>query len=108
VLEQSPLARDERFATNSERVKTTDDLHGGSKPFRGLSSQKAIERLDEAMITNARIETVQGFLDHPQLEARDRWREVGSLVGPLRSLLQPVNPNGSSNRPVRRPSRTRG
>ena len=29
--------------------------------------------------------------EHPQLRARERWREVGSPVGPLSVLLPPVD-----------------
>jgi crotonobetainyl-CoA:carnitine CoA-transferase CaiB-like acyl-CoA transferase len=29
------------------------------------------------------------FWQHPQLAARERWREVGSPVGPLPALLPP-------------------
>jgi itaconate CoA-transferase len=60
-----------------------------------LSSEEAIERLDEAMIANARMRNIRGFLDHPQLEARDRWREVGSPVGPLRALQPPATMGGT-------------
>jgi len=28
--------------------------------------------------------------EHPQLKARDRWREMDSPVGPLATLLPPV------------------
>ena len=35
------------------------------------------------------------FLDHPQLAARDRWREVESPVGPLRALVPPIALDGS-------------
>jgi crotonobetainyl-CoA:carnitine CoA-transferase CaiB-like acyl-CoA transferase len=35
------------------------------------------------------------FLDHPQLEARDRWREVDSPVGRLRALLPPATLEGT-------------
>ena len=48
--------------------------------FKDLSSEEVISRLDGARIANARMRTVQEFLDHPQLEA---WRpagEVDSLV----------------------------
>ena len=32
---------------------------------------------------------MQGVWDHPQLKARDSWREVDSPSGPLPSLLPP-------------------
>jgi itaconate CoA-transferase len=91
VLEQPALAGDERFASNSERVENVDALHAEIEDvLKQLSSEEAIERLDGAKIANARMRTVQDFLEHPQLEVRDRWREVGSPVGPLRALLPPA------------------
>jgi itaconate CoA-transferase len=96
VLEQPALAEDERFASNSERVENRDDLHKEIEAIlEELSSEEAIERLDGAKIANARMRTVQDFLDHPQLEARDRWRDVGSPVGPLRALLPPAIMDGA-------------
>lgn len=95
VLGQPDLARDERFAGNSERVANRDDLHKEIEAILDdLSSEEAIERLEGAKIANARMRTVRDFLDHPQLEARDRWREVGSPVGPLRALLPPATIDG--------------
>jgi itaconate CoA-transferase len=38
---------------------------------------------------------VRQFLDHPQLEARNRWREFGSPVGLLRGLLPPATLDGA-------------
>src|SRR5919112_2087248 len=55
-------------------------MYGGKEPPRTGASHAAI----------ARMRTVRGLLEHPQLEARDRWREVGSPVGPLRALLPPT------------------
>ena len=40
------------------------------------------------------MRTFTDFLEHPQLEARDRWREVESPVGPLRALLPPATVDG--------------
>ena len=36
------------------------------------------------------MNSMQEFWDHPQLEARKRWREVNSPVGPLKAMLPPV------------------
>ncbi|MFL6031470.1 MAG: CaiB/BaiF CoA transferase family protein [Rubrobacteraceae bacterium] len=95
VLERPALANDERFTSNSERVENRDDLHQEIEAIlEELSSQEAIERLDDAKIANARMRTVRDFLDHPQLEARGRWREVGSPVGPLRALRPPAIMDG--------------
>ena len=92
VLWKPEMAKDERFATNSDRVR-----HGESLDtvigwlFWELSSREVVGRLEAAKIANARLRSVQEFLDHPQLAERDRWREVGSPVGSLRALLPPVN-----------------
>jgi itaconate CoA-transferase len=95
VLDRLDLASDERFDTNSNRVENRDALDEEIEAvFGGLTGEEAIERLEEARIANARLRTVQGFLDHPQLEARARWREVGSPIGPLWALLPPVIADG--------------
>jgi crotonobetainyl-CoA:carnitine CoA-transferase CaiB-like acyl-CoA transferase len=48
-----------------------------------------VERLEAAQIANARVNTMHEVWEHPQLKARERWREVGSPVGPLPALLPP-------------------
>jgi itaconate CoA-transferase len=62
--------------------------------FQSLTAARIVEQLDAAQIANARMNTVQEFIEHPQLEARERWREVASPVGPLRALLPPVTMEG--------------
>ena len=95
VLEQPEMAEDKRFATNSDRVANRDALDKEIEGvFKRFSAEEVIERLEEAQIANARMRTVHDFVDHPQLEARDRWGEVGSPAGPLRALLPPVMMSG--------------
>jgi itaconate CoA-transferase len=102
VLESPELADDVRFASNSERVANREALHEEIESvFARLSENEAIERLEEASIANARLRTVQQFLDHPQLKARDCWREVESPAGPLWALLPPATP--ASVEPVMAP-----
>jgi itaconate CoA-transferase len=96
VLGRPEMANDELFTSNSERVENRDVLHQEIEAIlERLSSEEAIERLDAAKIANARMRTVRAFLDHPQLEARNRWREVESPVGPLRALVPPATMNGA-------------
>jgi len=96
VLGQPALAGDDRFASNSERVANRDDLHREIEAIlEGITSEEAIERLEAAKIANARMRTVGDFIDHPQLEARGRWRDFGSPVGPLRTLLPPATMEGT-------------
>ena len=48
------------------------------------------QRLEDASIANANMNTVEAFLEHPQLHARDRVRKVGSPNGPLTSFLPAI------------------
>jgi crotonobetainyl-CoA:carnitine CoA-transferase CaiB-like acyl-CoA transferase len=90
------MAEDHRFDKNSGRVENRDGLHAEIESvFSGLSSEEVIERLEGAGVANARMRTVRQFLDHPQLVARNRWREFGSPVGSLRGLLPPATLAGT-------------
>jgi itaconate CoA-transferase len=93
VLERAELTEDARFSTNSERLANREALDREiEKTFGRLSAEELIEKLEEAGIANARLRSVREFLDHPQLRARDRWREVGSPAGTLHALLPPGLP----------------
>jgi itaconate CoA-transferase len=88
VLEQPSLATEDRFAGNSQRVAhrpALDEVIGAV--FAGLTTAEVLSRLEQAKIANAEMRTMQGFLAHPQLAARERWREVASPVGNLPALL---------------------
>ena len=96
MLGQPDLAGDGRFASNSERVANRDDLHAEIEAIlSGVTSEEAIKRLETAKIANARMRTVGDFIDHPQLAARERWREFGSPAGPLSALLPPATMEGT-------------
>ena len=68
-----------------------------------MTAAAAIERLDAADIANARLNTVEQFAAHPQLAARDRWREVATSAGPVRSLIPPATIDGVEPRMERVP-----
>jgi crotonobetainyl-CoA:carnitine CoA-transferase CaiB-like acyl-CoA transferase len=59
-----------------------------------LTHDDALARLEAAGIANARVGSVAEFVDHPQLRARHRWREIDSPAGPLPALLPPAMLNG--------------
>ncbi|WP_254781374.1 CaiB/BaiF CoA-transferase family protein [Modestobacter sp. DSM 44400] len=91
VLERPAMVSDERFATNSRRVASAAALREVIEGiFRAVPSEEVLRRLEAAGIANARLRDVVGLIDHPQLAARDRWREVDSPVGTLRTLLPPA------------------
>jgi itaconate CoA-transferase len=90
VLEQPTLATDPRFTANADRVANRDALDALiAASFARHSAQQVLARLDTAQIANARMNTVEEFLDHPQLAARNRWRMVDSPAGPIRALVPP-------------------
>ncbi|WP_329277142.1 CaiB/BaiF CoA transferase family protein [Streptomyces sp. NBC_00691] len=91
VIGRPDLADHPAFATNTARVAgraATDAAVAGA--LAPLTAPEALARLDAAGIACARLNSVAELADHPQLTARDRWREVASQVGPLRSLLPPI------------------
>ncbi|MFI8767284.1 CaiB/BaiF CoA transferase family protein [Streptomyces sp. NPDC053792] len=91
VIGRPDLADAPEFATNTARVAgraATDAVVAAA--LAPLTAAEALARLDAAGIACARLNSVAELADHPQLTARDRWREVESPVGPLRSLLPPI------------------
>ncbi|MCI4040121.1 MULTISPECIES: CaiB/BaiF CoA-transferase family protein [unclassified Streptomyces] len=96
VLGRPELAEDPDFATNAARTANrarTDAAVG--RALAGLTGREALAGLEAAGIACARLNTVADVVAHPQLAARDRWREVESPVGPLRALLPPITLPGS-------------
>ena len=90
VLQQPELATDARFDSNARRNEHRDALKAiVLAAFAGMSSIEVTTRLDEAQIANARMNSMADLWAHPQLKARDRWRQVGSPVGDIPALLPP-------------------
>jgi itaconate CoA-transferase len=102
VLGDAGLATDDRFATGSDRVEHRPALHAAiDAVFAQLTTGEVVRRLEAAGIANARRRDLlgdDGVLAHPQHVARDRWTDVGSPAGPVRSLLPPITLAGRSPR----------
>ncbi|CAM1511882.1 Fc.00g093950.m01.CDS01 [Cosmosporella sp. VM-42] len=95
VLENANVAQDERFTSNSLRVKNRETLREIiCSAFSTLSSQEVLTRLDKAGIANAKVNDMQGVWDHPQFRARGRWTEIETPAGKIPALLPP----GAANR----------
>lgn len=91
ILENPGLALDPRFDSNAKRVQNRRQLDVAmGDVFGKLTAAEIIARLDKAQIANSRMNTVQEFVEHPQLKARRRWSTVDTPVGPLPALLPPV------------------
>jgi crotonobetainyl-CoA:carnitine CoA-transferase CaiB-like acyl-CoA transferase len=97
VLEREDLADNPLFVTNEARLANREALDVSiATAVNALTSGDLIKRLDSANIASARFNSVQGLIEHPQLEARSRWRDVDSPVGPIRCMLPPMNFESSS------------
>lgn len=95
VLRRPELAADPRFDANDRRVAHREALETAIREvFRELTAAGIVARLDAAQIANGRMNSVAGFGEHPQLRARDRWREAPSSAGPLRATLPPATIEG--------------
>ena len=94
VMLQPTLTTDKRFASNSLRHQNRSALYDLIRQaFAGLGTEQVVQRLEDAGIANARMNDMAGLWAHPQLKARDRWREVGSPAGPIPALLPPGRNN---------------
>ncbi|MFV0672231.1 CaiB/BaiF CoA transferase family protein [Variovorax sp. tm] len=88
VLLQTALATDPRFDSNARRNENREMLRDIIlETFGALTTAQVLERLDAAQIANARMNDMAGLWAHPQLQARERWRQVGSPAGDIPALL---------------------
>jgi crotonobetainyl-CoA:carnitine CoA-transferase CaiB-like acyl-CoA transferase len=95
VLQQPVLAGDPRFASAPARLANRESMHAEiERIFSRLSSEELVERLEQADIANARLNTMEEFWRHPQLAARERWAQVGSPAGVLEVMKPPLNLDG--------------
>ena len=95
VLQRPELAADPRFSSNPRRVEHRSELDAAiTAAFGTLTAAQVIERLEKAQIANARMNTVEELIAHPQLAARERWRSVSSPAGDVRMLKPPFNFEG--------------
>ncbi len=90
ALQDPALATDPRFDNNSRRSAGRAELYAIiQQAFAPLTTAQVLERLDRAGIANATMNDMAGLWAHPQLQARQRWRTVGSPAGDIPALLPP-------------------
>ncbi|MFO1323726.1 MAG: CaiB/BaiF CoA-transferase family protein [Burkholderiales bacterium] len=90
VLLQPDLATQQRFSTNSRRSAARADLRAIIvDAFAKLTAEQVVARLDDAQIANAQVNSMADVWAHPQLKARNRWRDVDTPAGPVPALLPP-------------------
>jgi itaconate CoA-transferase len=99
VLQNPSLAQDLRFESSPARQQHRDEMHAEiDRVFSGLTSDEVVARLERAEIANARLNSMEEFWRHPQLQARRRWTRVGSPAGVLDVLKPPFNLDGMEPR----------
>ncbi|MDL9949000.1 CaiB/BaiF CoA-transferase family protein [Gordonia sp. ABSL11-1] len=91
VFDAPSLAGDPRFRSNTLRVTNRDELDREvTSRLSRFTVDDLIDRLSQARIAFAGVNTVRELLDHPVLEARDRWRTVHTERGSVQALLPPI------------------
>jgi crotonobetainyl-CoA:carnitine CoA-transferase CaiB-like acyl-CoA transferase len=90
ILQRNDLADDERFRTNAGRTANRAVLDAEIGDWCAHHKLAHIQKTaDAAGIGNSRYNVPSEVVVHPQLTARNRWREVQTSEGPIRALLPP-------------------
>ncbi|MDG4850569.1 CaiB/BaiF CoA transferase family protein [Peribacillus frigoritolerans] len=91
VLEKPSLANNEKYDSNFKRNQHKEELKKLiENEFKNITSEILTSRLDKSQIANARLNDMGSFFNHPQLNARTRWRDVNTPNGLIRALLPPA------------------
>ena len=95
VLQQPQLAQDPRYDNNTKRTAARGEVVALiERVFADLTAEQVVDRLDASGIANARLNSPQEVWSHPQLKARDRWRDVDSPAGSVPAVLPPASLSG--------------
>lgn len=95
VLARPELSADPRFDSVVRRCENAAALRTIiEQTFAALSADQVGQLLDDAQIANARMNTMVGVWDHPQLHARQRLTTIGSPTGPLPAFWPPASQTG--------------
>jgi crotonobetainyl-CoA:carnitine CoA-transferase CaiB-like acyl-CoA transferase len=90
IIIRPDLADDPRFSSNADRCAHRDELNAAIETWCAQHDLAEIQKIaDDAGIGNSRYNLPSEVVVHPQLTARDRWRQVGSPKGDIPALLPP-------------------
>jgi crotonobetainyl-CoA:carnitine CoA-transferase CaiB-like acyl-CoA transferase len=91
VFGRPDLAEHPRLRTNVLRVAHRQECDETVAELTSLWSTEELDaRLAEAGIPAAHVNDMGGLVEHVQLAARDRWRDVETSAGPVMALLPPM------------------
>ncbi|MCA9878362.1 MAG: CoA transferase, partial [Thermomicrobiales bacterium] len=89
--------QDPRYLTPPLRREHRTELEGAIDAALGeLPRAEVVRRLEAADIPFGSLNSVAEFVEHPQLSARERWREIDTPVGAIQALLPPFDLEGAS------------
>jgi itaconate CoA-transferase len=86
---------DERFTSAAlRRVNRVALEEMIEEVLSSVPREEVVQRLERADIPFGSVNDVAEFVAHPQLAARDRWRDVDTPAGPLRAIISPIDLEG--------------
>lgn len=97
VLDDSDMARDTRFKSNSDRVANRDELEAVLRAgFARYPADEVVHRLEAAGIAWGRLTEIADLAGHPELAAEQRWIDTVTPTGTVRTLRPVGTPGGRS------------
>lgn len=88
---------DARYLTPPLRRENRETLEAAIDNALGaMPRAEVVRRLEAADIPFGSLNSVAEFVEHPQLTARERWREIDTPVGPIQALLPPFDLEGAA------------
>jgi itaconate CoA-transferase len=92
VLDAPALTRDERFATNAQRLTHRAALERIIEDRFGTCARSDVTALlERADIPTGAVNDIPAVAAHPQLAARGRWTSVTAPSGTIPALVPPHN-----------------
>jgi itaconate CoA-transferase len=86
---------DDRFTSPALRRANRDVLERMiEESLAVVPREEVVRRLEAADIPFGSVNEVAEFVEHPQLAARNRWRDVDSPAGPLAAIVPPFDLEG--------------
>lgn len=95
IMENPKLIEDSKFSSNFARVENRETLRTIiENKTKKMTSVALIEKLEKNQIANARINNMNQFFEHKQLKSRNKWENIQTEKGLVKSLLPPVTMKG--------------
>jgi formyl-CoA transferase len=91
VFDRPDLVDHPDYATNVLRCRHRGQLDAlMAEMTSAFTSDDLTRRLDAAGVPAAQLNDLHAMIEHPQLHARDRWRDIETEKGLIRAVLPPI------------------